>query len=86
MGIRVLCPTRWTVHADSLLSIIENYSVLHNTWDEALEISRDTEMKARILRVQSQMMKFGFLFGVVLGEIILRHTDENWQNGRVTGS
>ena len=75
MGIRVLCPTRWTVRADSLFSIIENYTVLHNTWDEALEISRDTETKARILGVQSQMVKFDFLFGVVLGEMILRHTD-----------
>ena len=40
MGIRVLCPTRWTVHAGSLLGIIENYSVLHNTWYEALEIPK----------------------------------------------
>ena len=82
MGIRVLCPTRWTVCADSLFSIIENYSVLHNIWDEALEISRDTETKARIQGVQSriqgvlsQIIKFDFLFGVVLGEMILRHTD-----------
>jgi len=75
MGIRVLCPTRWTVRADSLFSIIENYSVLNNTWDEALEISKDTETKARIQGVQSQMIKFDFLFGVVLGEMILRHTD-----------
>ena len=75
IGIRVLCPTRWTVRADSLFSIIENYTVLHNTWDEALEISRDTETIARILGVQSQMVKFDFLFGIVLGEMILRHTD-----------
>lgn len=26
--IKLLCPTRWTVRADSLLSIIENYSTL----------------------------------------------------------
>ena len=30
-GIRPLCPTRWTVHADSLASIIENYSSLQST-------------------------------------------------------
>lgn len=48
IGIQVLCPTRWTVRADSLFSVIENYAVLHNTWDETLEISRDTETKARI--------------------------------------
>ena len=27
-GVRVLCPTRWTVHAQSLESIIKNYTVL----------------------------------------------------------
>ncbi len=27
-GVRVLCPTRWTVRADSLASVIENYDVL----------------------------------------------------------
>ena len=34
IGIRVLCPTRWTVSADSLSSILENYSALIYTWDE----------------------------------------------------
>jgi len=65
MGIRVLRSTCWTVRADSLFSIIENYSMLHNTWDEALEISRDTEDKARIQGLQSQMIKFDFLLGVI---------------------
>ena len=44
-----------------------------NTWDEATRIARDTETKARILGVQSQMQKFSF--GVYLGEMILRHSD-----------
>ena len=26
-GIRVLCPTRWTVRADALNSILDNFSV-----------------------------------------------------------
>jgi len=33
-GIRVLCPTRWTVRADSLASITKNYTVLQSTWEE----------------------------------------------------
>lgn len=28
-SICTLCPTRWTVHADSMQSIIQNYSILH---------------------------------------------------------
>jgi len=46
--------------------------VLHNTWDEALETLRDIEAKAQIQGVQSQMIKFDFLFGVIFGEMILR--------------
>ena len=31
--VRVLCPTRWTVRADSLASIIGNYGALQQTWE-----------------------------------------------------
>ena len=74
-GLRVLCPTRWTVRADSLASIISNYVVLQDTWAESITITRDTETKARINGVQAQMRDFNFYFGIVLGELILRHTD-----------
>ena len=37
-GVRVLCPTRWTVHADSLSSIMCNYASLQHTWEEAIEV------------------------------------------------
>ena len=33
-GIRVLCPTCWTVRADSIKSILDNYSYLLELWDE----------------------------------------------------
>ena len=47
-GIRVLCPTRWTVRADALQSIVSNFSLLLELWSESLECVKDTEMKARI--------------------------------------
>ena len=74
-GIRVLCPTRWTVRADSLASIVDNYGLLQRTWEEAVELARDTETKARINGVAAQMKTFNFLFGTILGEMLLRHTD-----------
>ena len=74
-GIRVLCPTKWTVRADALLSIKNNYKVLLSTWEDAVQITKDTESKARIQGAHAQMKKFEFLFGVVLFETILRHTD-----------
>ena len=75
VSIKLLCPTRWTVRADSLFGIIENYTVLLSTWEEAIDAARDTESKARIHGVSSQMNTFNFLFGIFLAEIVLRHTD-----------
>ena len=75
VSIKLLCPTRWTVRADSLLSILENYTVLLSTWEEAIDAARDTESKARIHGVSSQMNTFNFLFGISLAELVLRHTD-----------
>ena len=37
-GVRVLCPTRWTVCANALASVTSNFEILLNTWDEAAEI------------------------------------------------
>ena len=74
-GVRVLCPTRWTVRADSMNSIIQNYSVLQQVWDEATDIVRDSETIARIQGVASQMQNFDFFFGLVLGECVLRNVD-----------
>ena len=59
-GIRNLCPTRWTVCALSLESIRVNYSALEATWDEALEVCSQSEVKARINGVQSKMKDFDF--------------------------
>ena len=34
IGIRVLCPTHWTVRAEALSSILANYQVLVSFWEE----------------------------------------------------
>ncbi len=74
-GVRVLCPTRWTVRAEALASIITNFDCLQRTWEEAVELVNDTETKARIRGVAAVMNSFDFLFGCLLGETILRHSD-----------
>ena len=71
MGICVLCPTRWSVRVAALSSILANYSVLMQVWEEAKGIARDTETIGRINGVSA---KFSFLFGVVLGKLILGHS------------
>ena len=42
-GFCTLCPTRWTVRALSLQSVIDNFDVLQDLWDEALDASTDSE-------------------------------------------
>ena len=74
-GVRVLCPTRWTVRAEALQSILSNYTALQELWVESLDRVKDSEMKARIHGVASQMKTFTYLFGIVLGDLILRHSD-----------
>lgn len=71
----VFCPTRWTVTADSLKSVIDNYAALEGTCEEAADATKDTETKARIHGVSVLMKTLDYLFGNMLGEMILRHTD-----------
>ena len=75
-GFRTLCPTRWTVKADSLRSVIANYSVLQTSLDIFTDMAaRDMEMSARVNGIASQLKKFDFLFGVFLGEKVLKLAD-----------
>ncbi len=60
-GVRVLCPTRWTAREDSLKSILDNFEVLQELWEEAIDLVKDTEMKARINGVATQMKTFDYL-------------------------
>ncbi len=75
VGIRTLCPTRWTVRGNSIGSILENYEILNQLWEECLETRLDPDMKGRIIGVQTQMSHYKLLFGLKLSERILKITD-----------
>ena len=66
----------WTIHADSVVSIMANYTDLRRLQVEALAATSDTKIKARIQGITSQMDTFRFLFGLLLSELLLRHTDK----------
>ena len=71
-GFRTLCPTRWTVRASSLQSIIQNYSVIQCSLESFADMAkRDPEMSARCTGVASQFQSFEFFFGVALGEKVI---------------
>ena len=40
-----------------------------------MRLLKDTETKSRLIGVSSQMNKFDFFFGLMLGELILSHAD-----------
>ncbi len=67
--------SRWTVRASSLSSVISNYQVIQAVWEEALDIAKDSETRARLTGVQHCMSTFDYLFGIMLGELMLKHTD-----------
>ena len=54
---------------------MKNYSVLQELWDQAISIVCDTETISRIRGIDAHMRTFDFFFGLVLGEFLLRHTD-----------
>jgi len=87
-GFRTLCPTRWTVRALSLQSVIDNFDVLQELWDEVLDASTDSEARARIGGVKANMKTFDFVFGLVLGQRLLAHTDnlKTMQSPKITAS
>ena len=72
-GIRLLCPTCWTVRI--LISVSENYEVLRDTWSLAQHGSDDSEMHGRIGGVAKQMENLDFLFGIELGRMVLNMAD-----------
>ena len=88
-GFRTLCPTRWTVRALSLQSVIDNFNVLQELWDEALDTSTDPEARGRIGGVKTNMKTFDFVFSLVLGQRLLAHTDnlnKTMQSTKITAS
>ena len=69
MGIRPLCPTRWTVRAESLRSIILNCSLIHSVLEEITEEYRgNSEVTSTTRGIMATMEKFSFIFGLVVGE------------------
>ena len=56
-------------------SVLDNYSVLQELWEELKDLASDPSVKARIIGVQAQFKNFRCFFGVLLEELILKHSD-----------
>ena len=73
--IKLFCHTRWTVRADRLKSIIENFDELQELWDWSLQNCSCSEMKGRIQGIKVHSLKFSYYFGIHLAHMVLAHTD-----------
>ena len=73
--VRLFSETRWTVRAGSLSSIYENYKELDQLWTWCLDVYKDTGSKARVNGVQSQMQTLDYFFGLRIGTLLLRHSN-----------
>ena len=51
--VMLLCPSRWTVRAKSLGSILNNFGYLRELWGWSVQNCSDTDMKARIRGVDA---------------------------------
>ena len=75
-GLKPLCPTRWTVRAESLRSVLLNYNVIQSVLEDIVEEYRgNSEATAGARGVLAVMERFSFLFGVTLAEKVLSLTD-----------
>ena len=75
LGLRPLCPTRWTVRTRALESVIDNYATLVETFTEISETSND-EYGRRAAGVLAQLEKFETFFGMKLCHLVFAATEE----------
>ena len=76
-GVKPLCPTRWTVRAESLRSVITNYDVIMSVLEEIMEEYKGNfEACCQARGVLTTMETFQFLFGVTISEKMFSITDK----------
>ena len=73
--LKILCPTRWTVRAASLSAILKNYGTLMKLWGWAHDSVGDSDLKARIIGVQTKVQTYNFFYGLQLAIVVLSHSD-----------
>ena len=73
VGIRTLCPTRWTVRTGAMQAILTNYKTLKVTMEEA---SHETDDCSRCASgVAALMEKFSTFFGLKVSVLLFSITE-----------
>ena len=76
IGVRTMCHTRWTIKVDALVAspATARYFDRHRMTPKT-SIEPDMVMKVRIRGISSQMNRFRYLYGIILGELLLKHAN-----------
>ena len=61
---RVRYPTRWSMRAESLKRVLDNWMCLDSLWKECLLQYLDPHMRERIIGIKTQMEKFNCFYGL----------------------
>ena len=61
-GGRALCSNRWTARGTLLQTILANWAVIQDLWDDILEGKVVSEIRGQIILVQTQKQSFSFIF------------------------
>ena len=73
-GVKPLCPTRWTLRAKSLRSVLLNYKVIQSVLEEIVEqYSGNAEATSQGRGILVIFSKFSFFFGVAVAEKFFFH-------------
>ena len=64
--LKILCPTRCTVQAASLSAILKNFGTLMKLKGWAHDNVSDSDMKTRIIGMQTKMQTFRFFYELQL--------------------
>ena len=75
VGFHVLCPSWWTMRNEIFQSIFNNHSALLELWETILNDKPDSEARAWVNDIDSQMKMFDFYFEAFLLHNVLSHTD-----------
>ena len=75
--IRLLCPTRWTLRAKALHSILNNHKRIQEwlTWCADSTYISEPDSRARANGFLKRIKSFNFMYGLKLSMMVLDHID-----------
>ena len=74
-SLRPLCPTRWTVRAEALSSIVDNYEVLLDTMEEVRSNPGSSDVTSKASGILNILLRFSTLFSLTFGAEVFSVTD-----------